>query len=71
MLALFFSYLLVSDMKIFSMKFKSFGWKGNELRISLLALSVVFLMLFSLAAIPLIIVAYLLLSLFFQQKIIG
>lgn len=71
MLAVFFSYLLVSDMKIFSMKFKSFGWKGNELRISLLTLSVVFLMLFSLAAIPLIIVAYLLLSLFFQQKIIG
>ena len=71
MLAVFFSYLLVSDMKIFSMKFKSFGWKGNELRISLLALSVVFLMLFSLAAIPLIIVAYLLLSMFFQQKING
>jgi CDP-diacylglycerol--serine O-phosphatidyltransferase len=71
MLAVFFSYLLVSDMKIFSMKFKTFGWKGNELRISLVVLSALFLMLFSLAAIPLIIVAYLLLSLFFQQKING
>jgi CDP-diacylglycerol---serine O-phosphatidyltransferase len=69
MLAVFFSYLMISDFRIFSMKFKSTKWKGNEARYILLLLSVLLVILFSLTAIPLIILAYLLLSMVFQKKI--
>jgi CDP-diacylglycerol--serine O-phosphatidyltransferase len=69
MLAIFFSYLLISDLKIFSMKFKTLTWKGNQLKFILLIASIVLFLLFSLSAIPLIIVLYLLLSVFFQQYI--
>lgn len=65
-LAVFFSYLLVSDMKIFSMKFRNVKWKGNELRYLTLAGAVILTGLFSLYALPLIIVFYLLLAVFFQ-----
>jgi CDP-diacylglycerol---serine O-phosphatidyltransferase len=69
MLAVFFSYLMISDFRIFSMKFKSTAWKGNEARYILLLLSLLMAVLFSLSAIPLIILAYLLLSMVFQKKI--
>lgn len=69
MLAVFFSYLMISDFQLFSMKFKSPGWKGNEARYVLLILALVLVILFSLGAIPLIILSYLLLSLGFQKKI--
>jgi CDP-diacylglycerol--serine O-phosphatidyltransferase len=69
MLTVFFSYLLVADLKIFSMKFKSLSWKGNQLRYILAVVSLVMIMLLSLSAIPLIIIFYLLLSLFFQANI--
>lgn len=69
MLAVFFSYLMVSDFQIFSMKFKSMSWKGNEARFILLIVAVVMILLFSISAIPLIILAYLLIALFFQKKI--
>ena len=68
-LTVFFSYLLISDFRIFSMKFKNLGWKGNELRYVLLACSVILLILFSLSAIPLIIILYVLMSIFFQNYI--
>ena len=69
MLAVFFSYLLISDFRIFSMKFKNFKWKGNELRYILLISSVVLFLLFFLSAIPVIIVLYVLMSIFFQNYI--
>jgi CDP-diacylglycerol--serine O-phosphatidyltransferase len=69
MLAVFFSYLMISDFQIFSMKFKTMGWKGNEVRYIFLSVSLLLLILFSLSAIPLIILSYLLLSIGFQKKI--
>jgi CDP-diacylglycerol--serine O-phosphatidyltransferase len=66
-LSVFFSYLLISDFRIFSMKFKSMAWKGNEIRYVFLMVSLLLLVLFSLSAIPLIIFVYLLLSLFTQR----
>ena len=66
-LSVFFSYLLISDFRIFSMKFKSFDWKENQVRYLFLIFSLLLLVLFSLTAIPLIIILYLLLSLFFQR----
>ena len=69
MLAVFFSYLMISDFQIFSMKFKSLKWQGNEVRVIFLICATVMIILFSISAIPLIILTYLLLSLFFQKKI--
>lgn len=67
-LSVFFSYLLISEFRIFSMKFKTLSWKGNEVRYVFLILAVLFVILFSLAAIPLIILLYLLISLLFQRS---
>jgi len=68
-LAVFFSYLLISDFKIFSMKFKDLKWKGNQVRYIFLVISLLLLIFFSMSAIPLIIFVYLLLSLFMQRYI--
>jgi CDP-diacylglycerol---serine O-phosphatidyltransferase len=69
-LAVFFSYLLISDFKIFSMKFKNLAWKGNELRYLLVIASIILFILFFLSAIPIIIVLYTLMSIFFQSYIV-
>ena len=69
LLSVFFSYLLISDFKIFSMKFKNLGWEGNQLRLVFLAVSVVLLALFFLSAVPVIIMIYILMSIFFQNYI--
>ncbi|MCK9220394.1 MAG: CDP-diacylglycerol--serine O-phosphatidyltransferase [Bacteroidales bacterium] len=66
-LTVFFSYLLISDFRIFSMKFKSLKWKGNQIRYVFLLLSLILLALFSLSAIPIIIMLYILMSIFFQN----
>ncbi|MBE9461185.1 CDP-diacylglycerol--serine O-phosphatidyltransferase [Dyadobacter subterraneus] len=55
-------YLLVSEIKLLALKFRSFGWKGNEARYSLMILTVVLLLLFKVLAVPIIFVAYLALS---------
>ncbi len=67
-LVVFFSYLMISDLRIFSMKVKTLTWKGNELRFSLLFGSVILLSLFSLGAIPMIILLYILMSVLFQRS---
>jgi CDP-diacylglycerol---serine O-phosphatidyltransferase len=69
-LSVFFSYLLVSEFRLFSMKFKSLELKGNEHRFVFLILSVALLVVFSVNAIPLVILTYLLLSLVFQKRIL-
>ena len=69
MLSVFFSYLMISEFQIFSMKFKSMKWQGNEVRFIFLITAIALFLLFSISAIPLIILTYLLLSLFFQKKI--
>jgi len=69
-LAVFFSYLLISDFKIFSMKFKNLKWKGNQLQYIFLISSFILFILFFLSAIPIIIVLYILISIFFQSYIV-
>lgn len=58
------SFLLVSSLKLFSFKFKSFGWKENAIRYIFLAISLITLIFLQYAAIPLLIVIYIILSLF-------
>jgi CDP-diacylglycerol--serine O-phosphatidyltransferase len=66
-LAIVFSYLLISEFRIFSMKFKNFSWKENQPRFVLLILSLVLLLIFSISAVPMVILLYLLLSLVYQK----
>lgn len=40
------SYLLVCELPMFALKFKQWGWRGNELRYSFIALSAVVIALF-------------------------
>lgn len=61
---LLFSWLMISPIRLFALKFKHFGWKGNELRFTFLAISVLLIVLFKLAGIALIIITYILASLF-------
>jgi CDP-diacylglycerol---serine O-phosphatidyltransferase len=68
-LIVFFSYLLVSEFRLFSMKFKTRTFVDNKVRYIFLGMSIVLLILFSLSSIPLIILTYLLLSMFFQKQI--
>lgn len=63
-----FSYLLVSEISLFSLKFKSLSWTNNNFRYILIALSLLLIILFKFAAVPMIIVLYILLSIIFVQK---
>ena len=58
-----FSFLLVSRIEIFALKFKNFSWGDNKVRFTFLGLSVLLLILFQVTAIPLIILLYIGLSL--------
>ena len=58
-----FSLLMVSPIKFFAFKFKNFTWAGNQSRFSFIGLSTVLLVIFQFAAIPLIILLYILTSL--------
>lgn len=58
-----FSFLLVSRIEIFALKFKNFSWAENKLRFTFIILSVLLLAVFQLVAIPLIIILYIALSL--------
>ena len=66
------SYLLIAELPLFSLKFKSFGWKGNEIRFMFLLLSLLLLITLHFVGIPLIIVLYIVMSvgnnLFFKAK---
>lgn len=56
------SVLLVSEIPLFSLKFKTFKWKGNELRFSFLLISLIFILLFKAWSLSLIVFLYLILS---------
>lgn len=58
-----FSLLLVAPVELFALKFKSFSWKDNKIRFTFLLVSVLFIVVFEVLAIPLIIITYIALSL--------
>ncbi|MFI5204883.1 MAG: CDP-alcohol phosphatidyltransferase family protein [Flavobacteriales bacterium] len=61
-LCVLFCLLMVSRLPLFALKFKSFGFKGNEIRYIFLTLALGMLIIFQLRAIPLIVLLYILLS---------
>ncbi|TXI84440.1 MAG: CDP-diacylglycerol--serine O-phosphatidyltransferase [Crocinitomicaceae bacterium] len=62
-LCVFMSLLLVSELKLFSLKFKHFKWKGNEIRFSFLLISMILIPTLLVWSIPLIVFLQLILSL--------
>jgi len=67
-LAVFFSYLMISDYKMFAIKFRSASWNKNRLQYLFLIFSAVLIFVFSLTALPMIILLYILMSLSMQGK---
>lgn len=63
-ISLIFSYLLVAEVEMFSLKFKDYSWENNKVIFVFLAVAIILLIIFNFLAIPLIIVLYILLSLF-------
>jgi CDP-diacylglycerol--serine O-phosphatidyltransferase len=57
------SYLLVSSIELFALKFKDFTWQQNKIRFTFLILSVLLLAALQIVAIPVIILLYIALSL--------
>ncbi len=57
------SWLLVSPIELFALKFKSFSWKGNEVRFTFLLVTVLLLVWINVTALPLIILLYIVFSL--------
>ena len=62
-ISIIFSMLLVSRIDLFALKFKNFRWPENKIRFTFLALAVLLLAVLQWAALPLIILLYIALSL--------
>lgn len=62
------SYLLVAEIPMFSLKFKSFGWKGNEVKFIFAGITVILLILAKEAAFLLVILLYIVFSIVSQLK---
>lgn len=62
LVALVMSLLLVAPVRMFSFKFEHYGWRGNELRWCFAAAALVLLAVLRGAAIPLVILLYILVS---------
>ena len=67
---LLLSFLLVSELPLIAMKFKSFKWKENQIRYVFIIVSLTLILLFYFVAIPFIIILYIVLSLidFFNKR---
>jgi CDP-diacylglycerol--serine O-phosphatidyltransferase len=61
-LIIFMSLLLVAEIPLFSLKFKHFKWKGNEIRYSFLLISMLLIPFLLVWSIPLIVFLQLILS---------
>jgi len=64
-ITLLLSGLLVANIRLFSLKFQSFGWSKNQLRYSFVLISLVLFVVFRFLAIPVILLSYIVLSLIF------
>jgi CDP-diacylglycerol--serine O-phosphatidyltransferase len=62
-LTIIFSLLLISNLNMFSLKFKTFAFKENAIRYIFLFIALILLIIMQLGAFPIIILCYILLSL--------
>jgi len=63
-LTILLSYLLIGEIPLLSLKFKTYNWQENKIRYIFLGISCILLILLFYSAIPVIILLYILLSLF-------
>lgn len=63
LMVLAMSFFMISEVPMFSLKLKSLSWRDNKVIFLFLGLSVIALVIFWLAAVPAIIIAYIVLSL--------
>lgn len=56
------SVLMIAPIRLLGMKFDKFQWKGNELRFLLIATAIITLFVFHFAAVPIILLLYILFS---------
>lgn len=66
---LLLSFLMVSRIKLLTLKFSSFSWSDNRPRYLLIGISIAAVLLLQWLALPLIIVLYVLLSLLFKNQL--
>lgn len=57
-----FSYLLIAELPLFSLKFKNYGWKDNSVRYFFLITTAITIIFLKLLSLPIIIVLYLVFS---------
>jgi CDP-diacylglycerol--serine O-phosphatidyltransferase len=62
------SWLLISEIPLFSFKMKNLKWKGNEVRFIFIVLSVIFILIFKVWSISIIVFLYLILSIVIAQQ---
>jgi CDP-diacylglycerol--serine O-phosphatidyltransferase len=64
LLTIALSLLLVTELPLFALKFKNLKWGDNQIRFIFIGLALILFILFRVSALPMIIVLYVLLSLF-------
>jgi CDP-diacylglycerol--serine O-phosphatidyltransferase len=67
--AVIISYIMISDIPMLALKFKTYAWKSNQIRFIFLILSIAFLLLFEFAGVPLILLLYIGISIFSKPTI--
>jgi len=65
---LIFSYLLIAEIPMFALKFKTWGWKGNEVKYIFLLTSIIMLAFLQISGLAAVIAWYILLSVLTQRK---
>ncbi len=71
LIVLFFSALMVIEIPMFSFKFKSLQWAGNEIRIIFAAIAVAIMLVWQISGLTIVVLLYILLSIFihfFKRK---
>ncbi len=68
-LTVLLAYLLVSKIRLFGLKFKNFGWRDNQFRYIFLLISLLALVIWQIKAIPIVVLVYLLLSIWRQYRL--
>jgi CDP-diacylglycerol--serine O-phosphatidyltransferase len=61
-ISLFSVYILNAELPLFALKFKSFGWKGNEIRWVFIVICLSLILWLQIYAVPCIIIIYMLMS---------
>ena len=67
-LCIVMSYLLIAEIPLLSLKFKTLSWQENKMRYTLIIISVLLLCIFHFVAVPIILLLYLIFSTINKSK---